>query len=101
MCRNLLCRVTSPVMVQLGGSKAARTCAPDSTDRRSPDHLLRSGAAPHGSLTPAAVPLSDAEFLFNEPGPPQSAHQDRLFIQNRFPLMASAMHHLGYPLVLH
>ena len=33
--------------------------------------LLRHAAAPHGSLTPADDPLSEADSLFKEPGPPQ------------------------------
>ena len=34
--------------------------------------LLRSSSAPRGGLTPAEVPLIDAEFLFRQPGPVQS-----------------------------
>jgi hypothetical protein len=33
------------------------------------DLLLQPAAHPHGSLTPAETPLSDAENLFREPGP--------------------------------
>ena len=35
---------------------------------------LRSSSAPRGGLTPAEVPLIDAEFLFRQPGPVQSSH---------------------------
>src|ERR1700674_1450896 len=34
--------------------------------------LLQPAAHPHGSLTPAETPLSDAENLFREPGPLQT-----------------------------
>jgi hypothetical protein len=35
--------------------------------------LLQPAAHPHGSLTPAETPLSDAENPFREPGPLQSS----------------------------
>ena len=37
--------------------------------------LLRTAAPPHGSLTPADDPLSDADFLFKQPGPQRSCIQ--------------------------